>query len=1576
MKILKILIQTENLNSFHSTINLNFKFMVHYLAISIKIPNVIIQYLQKVSKTMIIKQSTINIIAVMAFLLIALLLGSSVYFARLAIQEEHQAVARQSEFKQLGIELAQASEYLTDEARKFAVTSDMEHLQNYWHEIEVTKTRDKILSRLKELQAPSEEFEQLDLAKRQSDVLVTTETRAMRLVLEAQGVPKSSMPPAVAAIQLSAEDNQLRAEDKMKLAIKMMFDAHYQANKRDIMESIAQFQNLMNARAARQVQSAQHQTNTATLVLVIMVFLILIGIGLVLWVFQTQLSRPIAKYIGELRQRETNAIENLTLTPAGTQELRQLADAFNQQLQFNQQQLTEKQRLIEDILQVSQELANGNLHVIPQAEYQGDFILIKNALNTTLTSLRQVVNDIVQVAQGIAFGNLHVMPQAKYQGDFIPINHALDTTLTSLREVIEDIVHVAQGIASGQLDIIPQAEYRGDFLQIKKALESTAAKVHDSTLQNTKQHWLKTGQTELNEKMRGELDLTALTQNIINFLATYINAQVGAFFLATSAKADRFQLVSSYAYKQRHNNDNEFQLGEGLIGQAALEKKSILFCQVPKEHLNLSINSGMGESLPQDILVLPLIYEKQVKGVLELATSRPFTPIEIELLDEVADNIAITLHTAQSRLRMQALLEESQQLTQTLQTQQQEVLESEERIRAIVDTIIDAVITIDKRGIIDSFNKAAEQIFGYSKSEVIGQNIKILMPEPYHSQHDQYLVDYFRTGHAKLIGKVRELSGQRKDGSVFPLEISLAEMHLGDQYIFTGIVRDITKRKAADQALLEQQEQLRTSNEELQTQQEELQAQQEELRQINEELEERTKQLEQQTDDILQKNSALKQNQAEMEKAQTALETKAHELELANQYKSEFLANMSHELRTPLNSLLILAQLLAQNKAGNLNDQQVEFARTIHSAGNDLLTLINDILDLSKVEAGKMEIYPKDVLLTDFVDSQKQKFRPLAEEKRLAFQIVVADDLPASLYTDMQRFQQIINNLLSNAFKFTSKGEVKLMLQRPVNGEAFFQSGLELDKTIAISVTDTGIGIPKDKQQTIFDAFQQADGSTSRRYGGTGLGLSISRQLAQLLGGELALDSDEGKGSIFTLYLPFLWQTSRNPTLSNRLLSQGDDAATSNPAVSQDEDKFVYQPDEASVSPAVSKKSVPEDDRSHITPEDKTLLIIEDDHKFSGIILEIAREKDFKCLLAEDGKTGLQLAEQYQPNAILLDLGLPKMDGWTVMESLKDNPKTRHIPVHFMSASDETMGAKKMGAIGYLLKPVNMAEIGDAFERIEQFLSRTVKNLLVVVENKAHQRKILAVVGEKNIQTAPVASVKQAVEQLHNAPYDCVILDVEVEQGTGLKLLEQLQSEERLCQIPVIIYAQRELLPPEEALIHRYADMMTVKTVKTPERLLDETTLFLHQLEANLPAPKRQMLQQMVHDKTAVLKHKRVLIVDDDMRNSFALTTVLEEQDMEILIAENGKEALELLQEHQDVALILMDIMMPEMDGYETMAAIRKQSHWHRLPIIALTAKAMKGDKAKCIEAGANDYLSKPVDTDKLISLMRVWLYR
>jgi len=748
-----------------------------------------------------------------------------------------------------------------------------------------------------------------------------------------------------------------------------------------------------------------------------------------------------------------------------------------------------------------------------------------------------------------------------------------------------------------------------------------------------------------------------------------------------------------------------------------------------------------------------------------------------------------------------------------------------------------------------------------------------------------------------------------------------------------------------------QQEQLKQSNEALQSQSEELQSQSaemqtqsEELRQVNEELEEHSKEMERQGEDIRQKNFVLQDNQIEMEKAHAAIETKAHELELASQYKSEFLANMSHELRTPLNSLLILAQLLSTNKKGNLSDDQVEYAQTIHSAGTDLLKLINEILDLSKVEAGKMEAQIEEVPLANMVTVLEHKFRHVAENKGLDFHIQLEENMPAVLYTDDQRLKQIINNLLSNAFKFTAEGEIRVTMRRPLSNEV---NGL--DAAIAISVTDTGLGIPADKQEVVFKAFQQADGSTNRRFGGTGLGLSISREFAKLLGGELQLQSEEGKGSTFTLYLPESLNDSQPP--SHETVEQTTPVA-------------------AEIMPSEGEEELI-DDRDNLTPADQFILIIEDDRKFSRILINWAQEKNFKYLLAEDGKSGLQLAEQYKPNAIILDVTLPQMSGWIVMERLKDNPETRHIPVHFMSAHDDyTRDAKQMGAIGYLQKPVNMEQLGNAFKEIQQFMVKTVKKLLVVVENQAQKQKIVALVGGSDVETSVAITKAEALEHLKNTAFDCIILDVE-----GLELLEQLYQDESLSQIPVIISAERDLKSSEEALLQKCAATLTLKTVRSPERLLDEATLFLHQVEADLPQEKQEMLR-MIHDKETLLTNKKVLMVDDDVRNTFALMNVLEDKNMEVIVGNTGKEALALLDEHQDISIVLMDIMMPEMDGYEAMQKIREQARYKNLPIIALTAKAMKGDRAKCIEAGANDYISKPVDTDKLLSLIRVWLYR
>jgi len=777
--------------------------------------------------------------------------------------------------------------------------------------------------------------------------------------------------------------------------------------------------------------------------------------------------------------------------------------------------------------------------------------------------------------------------------------------------------------------------------------------------------------------------------------------------------------------------------------------------------------------------------------------------------------------------------------------------------------------------------------------------------------------------------------------------------------------------------LQHQKEELQNQSEELQSQTEELQTQQEELRQTNEELELRTRELENQQQEIRRKNQAL-------EKSQQAIQVKAEELQLASKYKSEFLANMSHELRTPLNSLLILAQLLTDNKSGNLTDKQIEYAKTIHSAGSDLLKLINEILDLSKVEAGKMEVHIEEVSVTEWVENLEHKFIHVADKKGLAFRITTANDLPPTIDTDLQRFQQIINNLLSNAFKFTNEGEILLDMQRPAESDEFAASlGLNPTQTLSIKVTDTGIGIPNDKQKVIFEAFQQVDGTTSRRFGGTGLGLSISRQLARLLGGDIQLHSIEGKGSSFTLYLPEKLQ-KKEPVLETTANSNLELPTKRDSQNSTKPDRNPIWPTNSqdasanrnfSTDTELPKQTTEEiaDDRKTLKPEDKSLLIIEDDRNFSRLLMELAQEQGFKCLIAEDGKTGLQLAEQYHPHAIILDVGLPQLDGWNVMERLKDNPNTRHIPVHFMSASDHTTVAKKMGAIGYLLKPVNVEQIEDAFHKIEQFISQTVKNLLIITDSKQRQQNMIELVASQDVQTTQADTNAEALQQLDKTPFDIIILDIDVEQQTGIKLLEQLKNQQ--TQIPVVIYAEREFTPIEEGILLQYEDHLTVKTVRTPERLLDEATLFLHLIEAHLSAPKREMLHK-VHNKAAILKHKKVLVVDDDTRNVFALATVLEEHDMEIVCSKNGKEALSKLEKHDDIAMILMDIMMPEMDGYEAMQEIRKQPRFRKLPIIALTAKAMKGDKAKCIEAGANDYLAKPVDTDQLISLMRVWLYR
>jgi len=801
--------------------------------------------------------------------------------------------------------------------------------------------------------------------------------------------------------------------------------------------------------------------------------------------------------------------------------------------------------------------------------------------------------------------------------------------------------------------------------------------------------------------------------------------------------------------------------------------------------------------------------------------------------------------------------------------------------------------------------------------------------------------------------------------------------------------------KRSEAELQTQQEELRVTNEELEEQtkalkqsEAELQAQQEELRVTNEELEERTKALEEQKKTIGEKN-------AELVKAQEVVRQKAKDLEQASRYKSEFLANMSHELRTPLNSILILSQLLGNNKGGNLTEKQIESAQAIHSSGADLLSLINDILDLSKVEAGKVDLVIEDVRLQTLTGDLDRLFKDVAADKGVQFSIEVAEGLPDAIRTDSQRLQQILRNLLTNAFKFTSGGQVALAIQRP-SPDVVEGCGLDPSRAVAFSVADNGIGIPKDKQEAIFQAFQQADGSTSRKYGGTGLGLSISRELSALLGGFIRLKSEEGQGSTFTVVIPETYAKDKPAAEPVMAAPEAAEPVKAAPPAGAARDAAPVEAVEAAPEKAPARAAAPdspadgggrvqagaprkdhaylEDDRDGITPETRSLLIIEDDRNFAKIMRDFGRERGFMCLVAEDGETGLHFADYYKPSAIILDIGLPGIDGWTVMERLKENASTRHIPVHFMSANDSSLDAMRMGAIGFLSKPVSMEKVEDAFNRLEDIVNKPVSSLLLVEDDKVQRNSIRELIGNGDVRTTAVGTGREAFYELETHKYDCMILDLGLEDMSGFELLEKIRLSETAARVPVIIYTGRDLTRDEEKELNRYAESIIIKGVKSPERLLDESALFLHRVEANLPAEKQKMLK-MVHDKEAVLSGKKILLVDDDMRNVFALSRVLEERNMDVAIAKNGLECLEKLEENDEVDCILMDIMMPKMDGYEAMRAIRKQRKFEKLPIIALTAKAMKGDRAKCIEAGASDYLAKPVNTDKLLSMMRVWLY-
>jgi CheY-like chemotaxis protein/HAMP domain-containing protein/GAF domain-containing protein len=1093
---------------------------------------------------------------------------------------------------------------------------------------------------------------------------------------------------------------------------------------------------------------------------------------------------------------------------------------------------------VRGIAKVVTAVANGDLDRKLTVEAKGEIAELADTINSMTDTLATFADQVTTVAREVGvegkLGGQANVPGAA--GTWRDLTDNVNGLAANLTTQVRAIAEVSTAVTKGDLTRSIAVEAQGEVAKLKDNINEMIINLRETTQKNTEQDWLKTNLARFTRMLQGQRDMTTVSQMVLSELAPLVDAQQGVFYVNSGNNGTPLmQLLGSYAFTERKNLANEFRPGQGLVGQCILERERILLTNVPGDYVH--IGSGLGQATPLNIIVLPVLFENEVKAVIELASFNRFNDTHLTFLDQLTESIGIVLNTIEANTRTEQLLQQSQALATELQSQQDEL-------------------------------------------------------------------------------------------------------------------------KKTNEQLEKQAESLRESEELLKSQQEELQ-------QTNEELQEKATLLAKQKAEVEAKNR-------EVEEARWAMEEKAEQLAVTSKYKSEFLANMSHELRTPLNSMLILSRQLSENINENLTPKQVQFAETIHSSGADLLSLINDILDISKIESGMMPIDMGDVQFADVIGQLERSFHQVAQDKNLEFIVEQGESLVPSLRTDEKRLQQILNNLLSNAFKFTEEGRVTLRIEPVTEHIRFQQEALNrADEVVAFSVIDTGIGIAADKQRIIFEAFQQADGTTSRKYGGTGLGLSISREIARLLGGEIRVASVPDEGSTFTLYLP----TNYTPAVQGNGGPQGYAArqTTADASVGARSNWF---PSDASDMDTFSSEEVIEvnDDRHAIYDGERVVLIVEDDINFAGILLDLAREKGFKGVIATRGDTALQLARKYKPDAITLDLKLPDRDGWTVLDRLKHDPNTSHIPVHIISGEEQRQRALHSGAITHLQKPVSREDLASAFDQIATFAEKRVRRLLVVEDDDTQRMSIVELIGNGDVVTTAVATGEEALAALKEESFDCMVLDLKLPDMTGFELIEKLQKELGRADLPIIIYTGKELTAKEETQLRRVADAIIVKEASSPERLLAETALFLHRVEANLPEPKRRILEQL-HRRDPVLAGRRVLIVDDDVRNIFALTSALESHNMEVWHAENGQEGIDMLQETPDIEVVLMDIMMPGMDGYEAIREIRQMEQFQGLPIIALTAKAMKADRDRCIEAGASDYISKPLDIDQLLSLLRVWLY-
>ncbi|MRG95551.1 response regulator [Polyangium spumosum] len=1061
---------------------------------------------------------------------------------------------------------------------------------------------------------------------------------------------------------------------------------------------------------------------------------------------------------------------------------------------------------VRGIAKVVTAVANGDLKRKLSVDAKGEIAELADTINGMIDTLATFADQVTTVAREVGvegkLGGQASVPGAAGTWRDLTVN--VNQLAANLTTQVRAIAEVATAVTKGDLTRSIKVEAQGELAALKDTINEMIRNLRDTTLKNSEQDWLKTNLAKFSRMLQGQKDLLTVGRLILSELAPVVSAQQGVFYTMDVSKEEPIlKLLASYAYKQRKHSDNQFRLGEGLVGQCALEKERILLVNAPPDYI--TITSGLGEAAPVNIVVLPVLFEGQVKAILELASFERYSPTHLAFLDQLTESIGIVLNTIEANMRTEDLLKQSQSLAR------------------------------------------------------------------------------------------------------------------------------------------------------------ELQSQQEELRQTNAELGEKARLLAQQNVEVERKNR-------EVEQARQALEEKAKQLALTSKYKSEFLANMSHELRTPLNSLLILSEQLSKNTEGNLFPKQVDFAKTIHSSGNELLGLINDILDLSKIESGTVVVDVGEVWFRDLADYVERTFRHVAEAKKLEFELDFSPTLPRSIHTDAKRLQQVLKNLLSNAFKFTERGKVRLEVRTVSDGyspenEHIGRAGW----AIAFSVHDTGIGISPDKQQIIFEAFQQADGSTSRKYGGTGLGLAISRGIANLLGGELRLSSQPGRGSTFTLFVPHVYAAPQR-------------VSRARPAVIHDPSQVIAAfevPEPLLIdAPPLMPVSI-DDDRTSIRPGERSLLVVENDLAFARLIVEVARERGIKAVVAHRGADALSMARELKPAAVSLDLHLPDIDGLRVLDRLKHDLGMRHVPVQVITTDvDERERALRMGARDVLPKPVRTREaLSEAIERIVQFLDAPRRTLLVVEPDGPDRAAKMNLLEHGLVDVLVASSIDEAIEVLSVERPDAVVTAVDLPDGHGLDLVRRASGIEAIENVPFIVHVPGAMSSADEERIERLGHIGVLKHSRSEERLIDEVALFLHLPVERLSPAQRQALERL-HSSQEVLAGKRVLIVDDDIRNIFAMTTILEEQGMVTQAAETGRDAIKVLEERTDFDVVLMDIMMPEMDGYDTIRAIRGREEWRALPIVAVTAKAMKGDREKCFEAGATDYIAKPVDPEQLFARLRFWLHR